>query len=298
MSVSKVETKQDINRKFATQTISAVSLKELTSKAEAGDANAQCLLAKRLLNEESQAKQNIVTAVGWMKKAALQNHAEAQYRFGQYCQNGFGAKIDMPEAIRLIKLAAAQDHLLAKTTLANRYKDGKWSQWGFKQDIVEAIKLFEEAAKKDCALAQYNLGYCYRDGEGVKVDKKQAEELFRKAAKSFEQEEDEHYKKYLNQMALLEVAIICLNLDRTTPEQRLANPVTEERKKEGYELLKSLAAEKGMPDAQYFLGLYTTFDLDNEEEGNGWIVKAAMQGHPIASKMVVVERAYIERLYN
>ena len=66
----------------------------------------------------------------WYRKAAEQNHAEAQYNLG-VC-----------------------------------YDEGE----GVAKDQVEAVKWYRKAAEQNFAAAQYNLGVCYAKGEGVAKD--------------------------------------------------------------------------------------------------------------------------------
>ena len=69
-------------------------------------------------------------AVKWYRKAAEQNHAEAQYNLGVCYSNGQGVA----------------------------------------KDEVEAVKWYRKAAEQNFAAAQYNLGVCYYKGEGVAKD--------------------------------------------------------------------------------------------------------------------------------
>jgi len=141
-------------------------------------------------------------AVKWYRKAAEQNHADAQYKLGDCYFLGRGVERDYVEAIKWYRKAAEQNHadahsrlseckilaeLLERTEkgdaasqyeLASAFSNGR----GVERDYVEAVKWFCKAAEQNHANAQDNLGDCYRIGRGVERDYVEAVKWFRKAA--------------------------------------------------------------------------------------------------------------------
>ncbi len=190
------------------------SLNRLRTKAEAGDPTAQTALGQAFYLGEFGAATNYVEAVKWYRRAAEQNHAQAQYNLGwiysegkgvapNYVEvamwwrkaaeqndapaqnglglcydHGLGVVQDHAEAVKWFRQAAEQGLSPAQYNLADHYSVGK----GVAKDEGEAVKWYRKAAEQNNAPAQYNMGVCYNDGLGVAKDYAEAMEWWRKAA--------------------------------------------------------------------------------------------------------------------
>lgn len=106
---------------FITAATAAAQPANLLHHAIHGDANAQTELALQYVRQKDFAK-----AVGWLEKAAAQNHAQAQ------------------------------------TALASRYERGE----GVAQNYQKARELYEKAASQGDAIAMHNLGVFAEQGWG------------------------------------------------------------------------------------------------------------------------------------
>jgi TPR repeat protein len=156
-------------------------LEEVKSKAERGDAEAQCELGIRCwtyhpVHNQGTAKGGAAEAAKWYRKAADQGHAEAQYQLGDlYYSTVNGGEA---EAAKWYRKAADQGHAEAQYQLGDFYAEGT----GVAKDEVEAIKWFRKAADQGGVWAQYQLGKCYENGTGVSTDAIEAVKWYRKAA--------------------------------------------------------------------------------------------------------------------
>lgn len=124
--------------------------------------------------------QNYVEAIKWFRKAAEQNHAEAQYRLGNcYWENYVeGVKQDYFEAIKWYRRAANQNHGRAQYRLGVCYTKG----FGVQKDEVEAVSWYLKAANQNHDRAQYKLGNRYAQGRGVERDYAESVKWYRRAA--------------------------------------------------------------------------------------------------------------------
>jgi TPR repeat protein len=102
-------------------------------------------------------------AFAWLKKAAEQNHAEANYWLGQCYRDGIGTKRNDEMAFNRFRLAAEHGLVEAQFDLACCYFEGK----GVLQNAVLGRQWCEKAAKNGFAEAQYILACCYLDGVGM-----------------------------------------------------------------------------------------------------------------------------------
>lgn len=71
---------------------------ETKKKAEAGDAEAQCVLGVMYYNGEGVLKDD-EESVKWYRKAAEQGNATAQFNLGIAYENGLGVPKDSAEAV-------------------------------------------------------------------------------------------------------------------------------------------------------------------------------------------------------
>jgi TPR repeat protein len=109
-------------------------------------------------------------AVEWYKKAAAQGEGSAQTNLCVHYAEGRGVEKMFDEALRLCRLAAAQDIPAAFDQLGWMHQFGL----GVAIDLTEAFRYYERAAKLGSANGQNNLGYFYENGWGVARDFQQA----------------------------------------------------------------------------------------------------------------------------
>ena len=115
--------------------------------------------------------QNHREGVRWLRRAAEQEHAEAQEFLGNMYLSGEGVPLDRTEAVKWYREAADGEHPAAQLTLGNRYATGR----GVHQDYQEARKWYWKAAALQEVEALERLGDMYATGEGVqRVDYVQA----------------------------------------------------------------------------------------------------------------------------
>jgi TPR repeat protein len=120
---------------------------------------------------------NYTEAVTWYRKAAEQNHAQAQYFLGCCCETGDGLAEDEAEAVKWFRKAAEQNHVEAQFAFGRCHEKGE----GVVKDQAEAVKWYRKSAEQGNADAQYRLGMCYQDGRGVVRDEAEAEKWQHKA---------------------------------------------------------------------------------------------------------------------
>jgi TPR repeat protein len=155
-------------------------------------------------------------AYTWLKKAAEQNHAEANYWLGQCYRKGIGTVQNGDLAFGCFRIAGELDCAESYYWLARCYFDGqgveqnhelalKWIRKsvkhtdvdpeiflllgnlyaqgkGVEQSDEKAFELYKQAAEKDVVEAQYLLANCYYHGQGVEKNNNQAYEYYHKAA--------------------------------------------------------------------------------------------------------------------
>ncbi|MBR5640062.1 MAG: TonB family protein [Muribaculaceae bacterium] len=112
----------------------------------------------------------------WLEKAAGLGNADAQCEMGNLSN-------DQEEAITWYGKAAEQGHAGAQCEMGNYYND--------KGDFAQAAQWFTKAAAQDEPEAQYRLATLYSTGNGVKKDKKIANEYYYKSATGFKASAEE-----------------------------------------------------------------------------------------------------------
>ena len=131
----------------------------LRKAAEQGDAKAQFLLGDMYVSGKGVTKDE-VEAVRWLRKAAEQGDAEAQANLGLMYDIGEGVAQDNAEAARWYRKAAEQGHAGAQLLLGVIYATGK----GVAEDDAEAARWLRKAAEQGKAEAQLRLGAMYSTG--------------------------------------------------------------------------------------------------------------------------------------
>jgi TPR repeat protein len=154
------------------------SLSDLQASAARGDREAQLALGMRYLDARDGAPQDFAEAARWIRRAADQGLADAQYNLALLYQDGRGIRKDDFEAVRWFRRAADQNLAAAQNNLALAYASGK----GVAQDETEAARWLRRAADQGDAVAQDNLGTAYIQGRGIEQNPAEAVVWFRRAA--------------------------------------------------------------------------------------------------------------------
>lgn len=153
---------------------------ELLAKAKRGDVRGQFGLYAYLEMgklEEVSAHE----AVLWLKKAAEQGLAIAEYSLGVcYFEGKHGLDRNPTLAMNWIRRAALQGHADAARQLAKGFREGL----GLPKDVSESVNWTRRAAAGGSLEAQYNLALHYLNGFGVEENWSSALEWFRRAAGS------------------------------------------------------------------------------------------------------------------
>lgn len=101
--------------------------------------------------EEAMQAGNYAEAFCIIKPLALQGNADAQFSLGWMYANGYGLRIDEPEAFRWWRKAAEQGHPEAMFTVAMAYLNGE----GVEKDEHAALEWLHKAALHDVDDAEH-----------------------------------------------------------------------------------------------------------------------------------------------
>ncbi len=142
----------DVERAFAAARVAAV----------AGDVVAQFSLGAMLYYGTSDTAQ----AIDWLRKAAAEGHAPAEFQMGQLHDFGFGVVGDDVQALAWYRKAAEHGSAAGQRAVGDFYQKGR----GVAVDAAEAARWYRRAADGDDIRAQYQLGQMYFDGVGVTRD--------------------------------------------------------------------------------------------------------------------------------
>jgi hypothetical protein len=104
--------------------------------------------------------------IAWIRKAAAQNHADAQQELGVIYATGDGVKQDDVQAVAWFTKAATQGDPTAQYNLGLLYAKGQ----GVEKDYAQAIAWWRKSAAQGNADAQFKLGVVYHTGQGVAKD--------------------------------------------------------------------------------------------------------------------------------
>ena len=143
-------------------------------RATSGDALAQFSLGSFLYYGSTQTS----AGVDWIRKAAAQRFAPAEYHLGQIYEFGFGVPPDNRLALEWYRRAAEDGSAAGQRAVGEFYLKGR----GVPADAAEAARWFERGANGDDLRAQYQLGQMYFDGTGVPRDYESAYLWFALAA--------------------------------------------------------------------------------------------------------------------
>jgi TPR repeat protein len=124
-------------------------------------------------------QQDFKQAAAWLRKAADQGLADAQYVLGMmYFQGEGGVQQDFKQGVEWLWKAADQGMAKAQFNVGIMYKAGN----GVQQDFKQAAAWYQKAAEQGLTRAQFFLAMMYEQGEGVQQDFKQAAAWYQKAA--------------------------------------------------------------------------------------------------------------------
>ena len=159
----------------------AQDLADLRALADAGEAGAQFNLGQMYFAGNDHAE-----ASTWYRRAAEQDHVEAQYMLGWMYHFRFMGTAspsdltypDVVEAVAWYHKAAEQGHVEAQHKLGRMYHDGR----GVPQDFAEAVAWYHKAAEQGQPQALWYLGDMYREGWGVPQDSVEAHRWYNLAA--------------------------------------------------------------------------------------------------------------------
>jgi TPR repeat protein len=133
--------------------------------AEAGDAPCQNYLG--VISERGRGvTRNATEAVRLFRLAAAQDLAAAQYNVGRAYATGLGVRKNQPEAARWYRMAAEQGDPAAQNALAILEATGR----GSLRDPDAALDLFRRAAMSGYSLAQFNLAATFDQSRLVPHD--------------------------------------------------------------------------------------------------------------------------------
>jgi TPR repeat protein len=105
-------------------------------------------------------------AIEWIRKAAAQQFAPAEFQMGQIYDFGFGVTADDRQALAWYRRAAEHGSAAAQRSVGDFYRKGRLVT----ADAAEAARWFRRAADGDDLRAQYQLGQMFFDGTGVARD--------------------------------------------------------------------------------------------------------------------------------
>ena len=132
------------------------------AKATAGDVVAQFSLGAMLYYGGAETAQGI----DWIRKAAAQQYASAEFQMGQLFDFGFGVAQSDREALAWYRKAAEHGSAPGQRAVGDFYRKGRTVP----ADAAEAARWYRRAADGDDVRAQYQLGQMFFDGAGVTRD--------------------------------------------------------------------------------------------------------------------------------
>lgn len=156
----------------------------LVSQAQSGDPESQYLLALAFEDGRSVTR-DIAASDKWMLKSAEQGYEPAEAGMGKtYLRDSSTRNQVIPrygDADRWLRLAATQGDAEAQFWLGSAYERGLFGT----TDYREARKWLRKSAQQGLPWAQLALGQMYEGGEGVPENESLAADWYRKAANHF-----------------------------------------------------------------------------------------------------------------
>jgi len=224
-----------------------------------------------------------------MQEVAEAGDAEAQYSLSLLFKDEMGAVIaDLNQSTHWLRLAAKEGYADAQFNLGLQYLNGD----GVKRNNTLAFQWFSRSAKQGVAGAQFNLALMYEKGEGTGVDNKQAIKWYQSAAKrgSVNAMQNLGIKYLLGEYVVLnEEKAISFLTQAAELGQRNAQYLLGRLYHEGREKIKTdwdkaerwylLSAKQGHPDAQYQLAVILADKKNDPKSARFWASQAASGGH-------------------
>ena len=263
--------------------------------AETGVRGAQHLLGMLYFGGRGVEK-NPAEGVKWYRKAAEQGLAKAQFNLGVCYATGDGVARDDSEAVKWYLKAAEQGDIRAQVNLGERYESG----YGIEVDVTKAIGWYRKAADKGDAKAQFNLGAInqkFFEHESKREDLISGKETMKRyQVMSNMKSELESLGKRAQDPILSDLGRQILGEEFQKKEAELkrvhseylayAEEVKSIRRSKGREDTQALtwflkAAEQGMADAQFRVGLFLQKGWGEPKDpvqAVSWYLKAANQG--------------------
>lgn len=146
--------------------------------AEQGDARAQTLAASAYMNGNLGLEQNFAEALRLARLATAQNAPTAPGILAVCYLNGYGVTQDDATALRYARQSANAGSAYGQTMLGYMFYAGR----GVAANDGEALRLFRLAAGQQYPNAQFYLGNMYAEGRGVTADQAEARRLWQLAA--------------------------------------------------------------------------------------------------------------------
>ncbi|EGB07597.1 hypothetical protein AURANDRAFT_37702 [Aureococcus anophagefferens] len=165
----------------------------------------------------------------------------------------------IPDFLTLLRRHVENEVPEAIAFLGNLYLEGKY---GLVQSAKKAAKLYKRAVELGDVDATNHLGWMYKHGNGVKLDKKKAERLFRMAA------DRGHAPAQFNLWELLE----------SDDEEEEGLPYLERAA-----ALEFTQAESALGVEHRFLGPVVQHDLGKAKH---WLARAAAKGDEVAIRLL------------
>jgi TPR repeat protein len=151
------------------------ALAAVRARAEAGEVVAQFSLGEMLYSGSTDTRQ----AVDWLRNAAAQGYAPAEFQVGQLYEFGFIVAQSDADALAWYRKAAEHGNAAGSRQVAEFYRRGR----SVTASPSDAVRWYRLAAERDDLRAQYQLGQMLLDGIGVPRDNREAYLWFAVAAR-------------------------------------------------------------------------------------------------------------------
>ena len=129
------------------------------------------------------AKKDEAQAAQWFGQSARQGFADARQKLAELEAPDWYAlyqqESDQAKRMEYLKKAAQQGHAEAQYQLGHCYYLGR----GVEEDEAQAVQWYRKAAEQGYAPALASLAYCYSEGHGVKKNPAEAARWFQKLAR-------------------------------------------------------------------------------------------------------------------
>ena len=156
------------------------SVERERKRADAGDVDAQRMMAFAYKRGGGGVEQNETVAAQWYGLAAAQGDAEAQLQMGQACAKGVGVEKGFAGGRQLLHLCCQAGSRQGSVPDGTGLRTGQ----GVEKNLEQAAKWFAMAAEQGHDWAQCKLGAMYEKGEGVLASSADARAWYARAAEN------------------------------------------------------------------------------------------------------------------